>query len=202
MKRCVIVGAGEILPGDLPEKAPGEFWIAADGGMKALAARGVSPDLFLGDLDSLDSQPEGVPARILPVRKDDTDSAAAVKAGLERGFSDFLLLGALGGKRLSHTAANFQLLLFLKLHGASGEMRCGCTRVTCLAAGETETFSRPGGFFSLFAAGGDAVVSIRGALFSGENLSLSPSFPLGVSNEGSEKTTVVVQEGAVYLVFD
>jgi len=199
---CVIVGAGDLLPEDLPEKKAGDFWIAADGGMKALAERGIAPDLFLGDLDSLEKAPEAVPARVLPVKKDDTDSAAAVKAGLKRGFREFLLLGSLGGKRLSHTVANFQLLLFLKENGANGTLRRGGTEVFCLRAGEKKRLENKTGFFSLFAAGENAAVTIRGAKFSGEKITLTPSFPLGVSNEPEGESEIEVLKGGVYLVID
>lgn len=40
-----------------------------------------------------------------PVEKDDTDTLAAVKLGLERECTDFWIYGGTGGKRLDHTLA-------------------------------------------------------------------------------------------------
>ncbi len=202
MKRCVIVGAGDFSPADLPEKREGEFWIAADGGQKYLEEAGVRADLFLGDLDSFEKAPAGIDAALLPRRKDDTDSVAAAKEGLRRGCRDFLILGGLGGKRLSHTAANFQLLCWLADHGAAGELRRGSTSVTLLSAGDERRFSGKRGFFSLFAATPEAKVSIEGALFSGEEIALTSRFPLGVSNEFGEDTRLAVKAGEVFLVLD
>ena len=61
------------------------------------------------------------PSRIhrLKPEKDDTDTLAAVREGLERGYRKFYFYGALGG-RLDHSIANIQTLLFLKKQGAVG----------------------------------------------------------------------------------
>ena len=202
MNRCVIVGAGDLSPADFPEKREGDLWIAADGGQKYLEGAGIRADLFLGDLDSLEQAPKGIDATLLPRRKDDTDSVAAAKEGLRRGYRRFLILGGLGGKRLSHTAANFQLLAFLKDQGAEGELLCGTTSVTLLSPGEERRWQGRTGFFSLFAATPNAKVTLRGAKFPGEGLSLSSRFPLGVSNEFGEDTFLSVEEGEVFLVID
>ena len=59
----------------------------------------------------------GERVRRLPVEKDDTDTLAAVKLGLERGCTDFWIYGGTGGKRLDHTLANLQTLLYLRRRG-------------------------------------------------------------------------------------
>ncbi|MBQ3791755.1 MAG: thiamine diphosphokinase [Clostridia bacterium] len=202
MNCCVIVGAGGFSPRDLPEKKAGDLWIAADGGQKHLDQAGVKADLFLGDLDSLRVAPTETETTILPRRKDDTDTVAAVKEGLRRGYRRFLILGALGGRRLSHTVANFQLLAYLKDHSAEGELKDGNTSVTLLSAGEEKSFRKKRGFFSLFALSPEARVAVKGALFSGEDIVLSARFPLGVSNEFGPDTSVRILEGDVFLVID
>ncbi len=42
-----------------------------------------------------------------------TDIAFAVKEGFRRGYTRFVILGGLGGNRLSHTIANMQLLEYI-----------------------------------------------------------------------------------------
>ncbi len=201
MKRCVIAGAGDILPGDIPEKRSGELWIAADGGSRALEDAGIVPDLFIGDLDSGGKAPEKVETVILPTVKDDTDTAAAVKAGFERGYTEFYLLGCLGGKRLSHTVANLELLSYIKIRGGNGVIVCGKTRVTLLAAGETADIATKG-YFSLFPTGEEAVVSVSGAKYSGGEITLSRLFPLGVSNETESGAAVTVKIGEVFVIVE
>lgn len=201
MKRCVIVGAGDILPGDIPEKRAGELWIAADGGSRALEDAGITPDLFIGDLDSCGKAPEKTEAVILPTVKDDTDTAAAVKAGFERGYTEFLLLGCLGGKRLSHTIANLELLSYIKSRGGNGVIVCGKTRVSLLSAGETADISAKG-YFSLFPAGESAVISVSGAKYTGDKITLSRLFPLGVSNETENGAAVTAKRGEVFVIVE
>jgi len=199
-KKCVVVGAAEVYPGDLPEKQPGDLWIAADGGAKALARYGITPDAFIGDLDSADKAPECAETKILPRIKDDTDTAAAVKYALARGYGKIIMAGALGGSRLSHTVANLQLLLYIRNNGAYGEAVCNGTRAFCLLPGESVSFGAAHGYFSLFAVSGEAEADISGALFSGSGIKLSGSFPLGVSNETGGGASVKVISGVVLVI--
>ena len=60
--------------------------------------------------------------RRLPVEKDDTDTLAAIRAGLEQGCGLFSIYGGTGGKRLDHTLANLQSLLFLRRRGVIHEL--------------------------------------------------------------------------------
>ena len=54
---CYIVGAAP-LDGRLPQMRAGDLLIAADAGITALTAAGVTPDLVIGDFDSLGAPPE------------------------------------------------------------------------------------------------------------------------------------------------
>ena len=55
---------------------------------------------------------------------------------------------------------------------------------------------------SLFAVGGNAVVSISGALYEGKKITLEPSFPLGVSNRPESGCEVAVHEGRILLILE
>ena len=117
MKVCMIFCAGGFsgLLQPMPQDA---LVIAADGGLRHTEKLGLQPDIILGDFDSLGYVPEG--AAVYPVEKDDTDSMLAIKQGLAQGCDTFYLYGALDGKRLEHTVANFQALQYLADHGAKG----------------------------------------------------------------------------------
>ena len=71
-----------------------------------------------------------------------------------------------------------------------------------ISEGETVGLSESGGYFSLFAAGDEAVVSVSGAKYEGESITLSRAFPLGVSNETKGKTSVAVKRGEAFLVVE
>ena len=107
MKRCVIIGGAPIGRYDricalLTEN---DYYIYCDSGLKHREALGAAPDLIIGDFDSYEQPETDIETIVLPTVKDDTDTMFAVKEGLRRGFEDFLLVGALGG-RLDHTMVN------------------------------------------------------------------------------------------------
>ena len=119
MPTCYIVGAGDFTPrGFAP--VPGDLVLAADGGYRALCSLGYTPDLLLGDFDSLGDLPlpPDLPVLRFPARKDDTDTGLALRHGLDRGFRDFALYGCAGG-RVDHLLANLQSMARVSRLGAA-----------------------------------------------------------------------------------
>lgn len=201
--RCVILCAGEITPQDIRLAAisPADFVIAADAGWLHAKRHGIRPDLILGDFDSSpDPGDPGVPVERFPVRKDDTDSLLALRRGLARGCRSFVLLGALGGAA-DHTLANLQALAFLADHGARGQLVGQGTWATLLRS-QAITLPKQEGYLSVFAVGGPCRgVTLRGTAYPLEQGSLSPNFPLGVSNRiTAETATVAVEEGDLLVM--
>ena len=199
--RCVIFCAGGF--GGLTEPLRSDdFIIAADGGTVYTEALGLEPDLILGDFDSLGYVPEG--AERHPVEKDDTDAMLAAKRGLERGCREFLFYASLDGPRLDHTLANLQPLRFLAEHGATGTLIGLRQQVTLLRGGTLTLPAREMGDISVFAFGGEAKgVSIKGLKYELEKGTLTPGFPLGVSNSYIGKNAEVsVEDGDILIVYD
>lgn len=119
MPTCYIVGAGDFTPrGFAP--VPGDLVLAADGGYRALCSLGYTPDLLLGDFDSLGDLPlpPDLPVLRFPARKDDTDTGLALRHGLDRGYRDFALYGCAGG-RVDHLLANLQSMARVSRLGAA-----------------------------------------------------------------------------------
>ena len=116
---CIIISAGDTSPDLMSEKRDGDLLIAADAGYKVLKDAGIEPDVFVGDGDSLGHIPDIGDRIVLPKIKDDTDTVYAARMCLERGCTELLFYGALGG-RLDHTFANIQTLTWLKKQGAEG----------------------------------------------------------------------------------
>lgn len=54
---CYVVGAMSLSPSLRPYPAPGDYVIAADRGYDSLMAYGATPDLVVGDFDSLGRTP-------------------------------------------------------------------------------------------------------------------------------------------------
>lgn len=120
MKRCFIFAAGTFYGLRRKPEEPEDLVIAADAGYRTCRELGIVPDLLLGDFDSMEQPEDFANIHRSPVEKDDTDTMLAVKTGLEQGCGEFYLYGGTGGRRLDHTLANLQTLLYLRRRGARG----------------------------------------------------------------------------------
>ena len=200
MNTCIIFGAAEF--DRLAEPiCPGDFVIAADGGLRHTKTLQIVPNEILGDFDSLGYVPEA--STVYPVEKDDTDTMLAVRRGLELGYRRFVISGGLEGRRLDHTVANFQTLGFLAQQGAVGFL-VGKESICCAVKNAGMRFPREAeGDFSLFCLGPDAKgVTIRNLYYEAENITLTSFFPLGVSNHFTGKqASFTVTDGTVLAIW-
>lgn len=198
MRNCVIFCAGEFH--GLIEPIY-DVCIAADGGLRHLEQLGYTPDVILGDFDSLGYVPQK--ANVFPVEKDDTDAMLAVRKGLELGCNRFVLYGALEGPRLDHTVANFQTLQFLADRGAQGFLVGKTEIVTVLKNGSLTLPALPEGIVSVFCMGKDAQgVTIRGLKYGLEQGTLTAGFPLGVSNHFvGQEAQITVEDGSLLILY-
>lgn len=200
MGKCLIFCAAE-FDGMLRDPEPADFLIAADGGLRHLIYKNHPPHAILGDFDSLGYVPEG--ATVYPVEKDDTDSMLAVRLGLERGYKEFILYGALDGPRLDHTVANFQALQFLADRGAWGYLVGSEQLVTVVKNGALRFPRDAAGTISVFCHGAAAKgVTITGLKYELEKGALQAGFPLGVSNQfvGNE-AVIEVKDGSLLVIW-
>ena len=201
MQNCIIFCAGG-FDGLLEEPTDNDYIIAADGGYRHAQALGITPHAILGDFDSLGFVPEG--AEVFPVEKDDTDAMLAARKGLELGFRDFLFYGSLDGPRLDHTIANFQTLQFLADNGATGYLVGRDYIITVIKDGSISFDEHAEGIFSLFCLGPDAKgVTIEGLHYPLTDGTLTPGFPLGVSNHFvGKRAKITVQNGSLLAMWD
>ncbi len=197
MKLCCIVGAG---PSELYIE-DNAFIIAADAGIEKLKSAGITPDLVIGDFDSLGSRPSGENVRVFPVEKDDTDTLLALKEAISLGFDTVIISGGLGGE-LDHTVANLQTLLYARKNGVSAFLTDGSTTATVIDSTSPIHFDEAmSGRCSVFAFGGDAHgVDIKGLKYEADGITLTSAFPLGVSNSFSEKKSSISVKGGYLLV--
>lgn len=200
MKTCYIFSAVE-MKSNFPKPSEDDLIIAADAGYLNVQRAGLTPDIIIGDFDSSEKPVTDTPIKIFPVLKDDTDTMLAIRYGFENGYKRFEIYGGLGGERTDHTVANIQSLAFIADHGGQGFL-----------VGETETFtliknssvtirSEKGRTLSVFAYGGTANgVSLKGSVYEAEDLTLSPFFPLGVSNKfDSDTADIRVKDGYLLI---
>ena len=181
---------------------PDDYIIAADGGLRHTSALGLHPDAILGDFDSLGYVPDD--ASVFPVEKDDTDAMLAIRRGLQLGFQEFLLYGSLDGPRLDHTVANFQALQYLCAHSAWGYL-VGITQIaTVVQNGSLHFPAGCGGIISVFCLGPAATgVTLEGLYYPLRDGTLTPEFPLGVSNHFTKfPASIDVKCGSLLVLWD
>ena len=198
---CYIVGAGEFHGGFIPQAD--DFVIAADGGYTHLTSKGIRCDMLIGDMDSLNNVPSGIETVIHPVMKDETDTFLAYTEGVKRGYTDFEIYGGVGG-RDDHTFANLSLLLYMKNHSHKGRLIGKGSYSTVIKNEELTVSGRVGAGFSVFAIGGEAHgVSIEGAKYKCSDITITPDFPLGVSNSfESESVKIGVKNGSLLIMIE
>ncbi len=211
MKSCVIVSAGEIknyarARAFLKE---GASFFFCDAGLSHAEGLCVLPDVIVGDFDSCQASDlakyagtAGRPEIIkLPREKDDTDTLFAVKLALERGYDDFLLLGAMGG-RFDHALGNTSILLYLQGLGKKALLVDDYSRMQILDNNPIYIEDKCSYFSLLTIAGDVSGVNIKNAKYPLENASLSADFQLGISNEvlPGKEAQVSVEKGRLLLV--
>ena len=198
---CFIFGAGPFYGLDAPP-APGDLILAADGGYRHCCTVGLQPHLLLGDFDSLDvPPPQDIPRQVFPPEKDDTDTVFAVTEALRRGFEDFLLVGAAGG-RLDHTLANVSILLMLHRQGKSALLVDDWSEMEVVGA-EPVHVDGSFPFFSLLNVSGTARgVTVEDARYPLRDAEIRCTYQYGVSNEAlpGRRARVRVGEGELLLV--
>ena len=199
MKTCYIVGAGDFERGFLPEKD--DLVIAADGGYTSLLKQNIRCDLLIGDMDSITEIPTGVELIRHHIEKDETDTYLAYCEGLRRGYESFEIYGGTGG-RSDHTFANYCLLAKIKADGFSARLYSDSEVAYIIRNEATRVSGKPDGKISVFAFGGTAEdVSIKGLYYTLENGTLSPDFPLGVSNSFvSSCAEISVKSGTLLII--
>lgn len=188
--------------------------IAVDRGYASLESAGFTPDMVVGDFDSLGYVPTCENVSLFPSEKDKSDMELAILAAEEAGCDTLVFYGALSG-RLDHTLANIQLMI-------------GCARRGITIVGVGDSFAvvaldgkscntvffdafdpRPldageyGRFISAFAFGGSATGVCESGLKYTLNQAIVPDdASLGLSNQFIGKPArISVGQGNLIVMF-
>ena len=205
---CVIVAAGEIHNYERARDflRDDDFFIFCDGGLSHAGGLGIKPDVVVGDFDSCDANDlewwkQKSEIIQLPREKDDTDTLFAVKLAVERGYCDFVLLGAMGG-RFDHALGNISILLYLNGLGKKA-LLIDDYSVMQIVGNKPLYIEDACSYFSVLTVAGDVSgVNIKNAKYPLENARLTCDFQLGISNEvlPGKVAEVSVASGRVLVV--
>jgi thiamine pyrophosphokinase len=171
-------------------------------------ARGLTPDLVIGDMDSLGEedrtllQTEGCQFVVHPRAKDQTDLELAIGCAVAEGAREIVVLGAFGG-RLDHTLANVLLLALPQLDQVPVWLVDDWEEMVLAQSGQRVTVDgQLGDLVSLLPLAGDVSgVTTTGLIWELEGDRLRFGFSRGVSNEmTASEARIEVEEGLLLVV--
>lgn len=180
-----------------------DYVIAADAGLYNLKKLGITPNLIVGDFDSLEYTPDGDNVIKHPVMKNETDTILAIDIAINKGYRKFIIYGGIGG-RLDHTYANIQTAAYVAENGGIAVFTSNEISFTVIKNNYIEFNEGSNGILSVFAHKEIAEgVTETGLLYELENATLSPDYPLGVSNEFTKKNArISVENGALCIMWE
>ena len=197
---AVIFAAGEIKNIEYSRSCC-DYVIAADRGCLAASEFGIDPERVIGDFDSLGYVPKHKELTVLPVEKDDTDTAYAVKCALGMSLKRIFILGGLGG-RLDHTIANIQMLTYIARENGIGFLVNDNEALFVIRNREVTLHGSIGQPVTVFSLSDRSIgVYERGFKYTLEDAVLDTGFPLGVSNELAKESASISVECGELLVY-
>jgi thiamine pyrophosphokinase len=175
------------------------YIICADGGYNLLKGE-KTPDIIIGDMDSIGELPENIRTRIVPKQKDFTDGEFAIRLACEtKGVQTIKIYGAFGG-RPDHQLANLGLLRIAKSQNK---------KAIIVAKGITVSFETSfveyetdrGDIISVISSGGDAILDGgKGLFYEIKDLHLNSFDSRGISNIATDnKISFSIKKGEIYL---
>lgn len=212
--KVVIVSGGQIDDDFARNQLKNNIYarkIAADHGMDFFFRNHLTPDLIVGDFDSVSSEAlkyfksEGnVEIITLNPMKDDTDTEFAIRTAIEEGATSITLLGATG-TRLDHVLGNIELLGIGLESGVEMELVDCHNRIRMVSAG-THIFCKEkqfGKYVSLI----PVTPQVKGVTLNGFKYPLSDDAlekfrTLGISNEIIEETASVEFSDGILLLIE
>ena len=202
--RCVIIsGSPDTNVEEIKSLCTSDdFIVCADSGYSFAKKAGLTPNLIIGDFDSLKEElPQNTEVVKLNTHKDDTDTEHCVMECIRRGYKDFLLLGSIGG-RTDHTFANIATLAFLSEYDYNGIARNNGEEIRILKEGSYEMNNKKGLIFSVFPYGCESVnVTYKGAEYMLNNKTLTYNVSRGISNVFvDDEAEITINRGRAILL--
>lgn len=185
-----------------------DLLIAANGGARHCLNIGLTPDILIGDFDSLTQHEltslEDTGMQIIqhPAKKDYTDLELAVRHAVSLGLDEILVIGALGA-RWDQTIANILLPVINDLSGIRMRMIDGDQEVTLMRDEDRLTLHGGiGDILSLIPLGGDAIgVTTEGLEYALDDETLYFGATRGISNVMlEEKAEVQLRSGYLLCI--
>lgn len=199
--KCIIIGAGN-FQNEIITKEKDDLLICADAGYSYVKDMNLDIDLIVGDFDSLCNIPANVNIYKLPKEKDETDLFVAIEEGMKKGYTEFHIYGALGG-RIEHSIANIQILSNLTTRNIKAKLFDRNTIIEVLSLGTHIYSEEMNGYISLFSLTEESIISINHLKYELQNKVITNLFPLGIDNEFIGRVaTINIHKGLVLSIIN
>ena len=175
--------------------------IAADGGARHAEPLGLTIDLWVGDFDSSDDLAQiTAPRQTFAPEKDKTDLELALGIAKTRGATRALVLGAFGG-RFDHALGIGLMAARETQVGFTIDLESGTESGWVLTPAQPlELPLRAGQTFSVLALEEAKGLSIAGAKWPLERVTLAFGASLGISNEARGAVSLWLQTGLALVI--
>lgn len=201
MNTCLIISGGDFCT--LPASIEYDYVIACDKGLQYANVLKIVPNLILGDFDSYEGDvPKAGPSKLLtyPVEKDDSDTMLAIKYALSNGYKHIIIICALGG-RLDHTIANLQSMNYVASQNGICEIISEAEHLITFTGPEIVLPKKDQYSLSLFSVTDSCHnVSISGAGYNVNDITLNNTFPIGLSNYWKESSVKISMSDGIMLI--
>jgi thiamine pyrophosphokinase len=203
-KTVIVLAGGDPVSfsGEVPAA---DFVIAADSGLEQASSLGLTVDLVVGDMDSVDPDllnraiAQGVEVETYPHAKDATDLELALSEAVKHGAERVVIFGGTGG-RIDHFLANALLMASPAWADLDVNWLVGSSRVTA-ARSRVELTGKAGDLVTLLPVGEPAGgVTTDGLEYALNDDVLLASTTRGVSNVMQGDTATVALRSGVLIV--
>lgn len=211
MKYLIVCG-GEI-DGDFAERlimsSGFEVIIAADRGMDFLYEHKITPDIIVGDFDSVKNEAlsyfkeKGMSdIHVLNPEKDDTDSECALQIALDHGADHIIIIGATG-TRIDHVLGNISLLGKAMSEGKMAELLDTHNRIRMIDNElKIEKNKQYGKYVSIIPVCKNNKITLEGFKYPLKDYTFEGFNTLGISNEIVDDIAKITVNEGQYIVIE
>lgn len=176
----------------------------ADGAANFLFAHGISPNVLIGDMDSIDKNVldyfvnQNIDIIRMPTEKDETDGQLIIEEAVKKEPDEIIVMGGMGN-RLDHSLGNLQVLLkcaktgiFIRHLSETEEIFVACSKTIVLG--------NKGDTVSVIPFSENTIVSYKGLKYMLNDFNIPLDAPLGISNVmETDFVEIDVIKGAVII---
>lgn len=202
-KFVILLGGKLVRTPRLDAQVAGARAIAADAGMNHAKTLGITPELWVGDFDSVTDEIAAefahIPQDRYPEEKNSTDGELAVAEALKRGATSLVLAGAFGG-RADHAFLHVALAIRRAKEGLPVFVTSGDQEAYPLLPGSRDFEFEDGTQFSILGFSHLSGVSVMGAKWPLDGVEVPFGASLTLSNEVRGDLRISIGVGRALLL--